>query len=137
MIASIILRARESFASESQNAQELAGLAPRHQRAKQCHEREAHPFDLQRQRVHGGGRGPQDERYHAHDRDRDERLDERCGKAQSEAFAKRFFVGHDIGGDHGLAVPRPGRMKDPVGEAEPEQGAERVSVVLQTADRRL
>ena len=52
-------------------------------------------------------------------------------KDEDEAAFQRPVAGHHVGGDHRLAVARPGGVEDAIGEAEADEAPDRRRVAVQ------
>lgn len=74
--------------------------------------------------LHAGHVEQQAQSGHKHER-RD-RLEQGCQKRELDASPDRALIGQHIRCDDGLAMPRSGRMKDAVGEAQTHQEQRRV-----------
>ena len=120
----------------SQSRDERAALAPDEPEADGGDAGVARELQPVGGAVHLGGGGVEDEARRADKGDRDRRLQQRRKQRQQRAALQRVFVGEHVGGDHRLAVPRPGGVEDAVGEAERDEAPGGAGVAVQRVDLR-
>ena len=101
--------------------QERTPLDPHEPRADRRDEREAGKLDIVHGATHGRRRHADQACRDTDHRDRHQGLQHGGGERQDHPAPPRLLVGHQVGGDHRLAVPRAGGVEDPVGERQTEQ----------------
>ena len=110
-------------------------LDPEKPRAQHRDQPIADHLDPAHRLVHRACSGAEQHRGDAHDRDCDQRLQNRGGKRQRNAAPPGLAIGDDVRRNHRLAVTGAGGMKDAIGEGQREQCPDRAAILLGRTDR--